>query len=173
MSSVSPAFERCSSLRLIVGVYVFGPVWGRIADAKGTRIPLIGAFISLLVGYMGIKRMYDDGIGSGASISPVHFAILVLCALLTGFGAIGGLSSTLSTTARSFPQSLVRSLFMLPERRRRLPLFGKSMSTKVDLIPCLHSMLQRQHSFSQVLGSQRSFSRPFRILSSQAIRRLY
>lgn len=88
------------------GVYVFGPVWGRIADAKGTRIPLIGAFISLLVGYMGIKRMYDDGIGSGSSISPVHFAILVLCALLTGFGAIGGLSSALSTTAKSFPQSL-------------------------------------------------------------------
>ncbi|KIM54537.1 hypothetical protein SCLCIDRAFT_41414, partial [Scleroderma citrinum Foug A] len=88
------------------GIYVFGPVWDCIADARGTWIPLIGAFISLLVGYMGIKCIHNDDIGSGASISLVHFAIHVLCALLTGFGAIGGLSSTLSTTARSFPQSL-------------------------------------------------------------------
>lgn len=56
---------------------------------------------------MGIRRMYDDGIGSGASISPVHFAVLVLCSLFTGLGAVGGLLSALSTTAKSFPKSLV------------------------------------------------------------------
>ena len=167
---MSSAFGHCLSLRLIVGIYVFGPVWDRVADARGTWIPLIGVFISLLVGYMGIKCIHDDDIGSGASISPVHFAILVLCALLTGFGAIGGLSSTLSTTARSFPQSLVRSLFILLESHCRLPLSGKSVTTRVYLLPCLHSMLQRQHLFFQVLGSRSPFSRPLCILSSQAIR---
>jgi len=173
MSSLSSAFEHCSSLRLIVGVYIFGPVCGRIVDAKGPRITLMGAFISLLVGYTGIKYIYDDGIGSGASISPVHFAMLVMCSFLTGLGAIGGLSSAISTTAKSFPQSLVRSLFMLPDSCCRLPLPGKSVTTRAYLMPCLHSTLQRRHSFSQVMGSPPSFSRPLRTLSSQAIRQLY
>ncbi|KAL4067164.1 major facilitator superfamily domain-containing protein [Scleroderma yunnanense] len=87
------------------GVYVSGPIWGRIVDVQGPRIPLTGAFVCLLVGYTGIKRIYDDGIGPGTSISPVHFAVLIICALLTGLGAVGGLQSALSTTAKSFPQS--------------------------------------------------------------------
>ncbi|KAF8833775.1 hypothetical protein BDN67DRAFT_683081 [Paxillus ammoniavirescens] len=44
-------------------------------DTKGPRIPLIGAFTLPLVGYSGIKKMYDDGVvGDAATVSTVHFA---------------------------------------------------------------------------------------------------
>ncbi|KIO06756.1 hypothetical protein M404DRAFT_440131 [Pisolithus tinctorius Marx 270] len=87
------------------GVYASGPIWGRIVDSKGPRIPLIGAFMCFLVGYTGMKSMYDAGTGSGTSISAAHFALLVVCGLLTGFGANAGLAAAVNTTAKSFPES--------------------------------------------------------------------
>ncbi|KAI5988455.1 major facilitator superfamily domain-containing protein [Pisolithus marmoratus] len=87
------------------GVYVSGPIWGRIVDSRGPRIPLTGAFLCFLIGYSGIKRMYDAGADSGTSISAAHFALLVVCGLLTGLGANAGIGSAISTTAKSFPES--------------------------------------------------------------------
>ncbi|KAI5997364.1 hypothetical protein EDC04DRAFT_2612588 [Pisolithus marmoratus] len=56
------------------GVYVSGPIWGRIVDSRGPRIPLTGAFLCFLVGYSGIKlrlfrghisiARYNDRLGS-------------------------------------------------------------------------------------------------------------
>ncbi|KAF8548022.1 hypothetical protein OG21DRAFT_1516744 [Imleria badia] len=43
-----------------MGVYTSGPLWGRIVDRKGLRIPLISASICLFVGYFGIERVYHD-----------------------------------------------------------------------------------------------------------------
>ncbi|KIJ65622.1 hypothetical protein HYDPIDRAFT_88135, partial [Hydnomerulius pinastri MD-312] len=57
---------------LQVGEYSSGPVWGRIADLRGPRIPLIGASIRLLLGYSGIKCIYDDGVGGGTTVSALH-----------------------------------------------------------------------------------------------------
>ncbi|KAF8120704.1 major facilitator superfamily domain-containing protein [Boletus edulis] len=88
-----------------MGVYTSGPVWGRIVDHKGPRIPLIGASICLLVGYLGIKRMYDDGIGNAATVSPLHLALLVVCSFMTGLGGNAGLGAAMNTTAKSFPPS--------------------------------------------------------------------
>ncbi|KAH7881863.1 major facilitator superfamily domain-containing protein [Phlebopus sp. FC_14] len=88
-----------------VGVYSSGPVWGRIVDLKGSRIPLIGAFVCLLFGYSGIKRMYDDGVGDGATVSTFHFAVLVACGFMTGLGGNAGLAASVNTTARSFPDT--------------------------------------------------------------------
>ncbi|KAF8121388.1 major facilitator superfamily domain-containing protein [Boletus edulis] len=88
-----------------MGSYTSGPVWGRIVDRKGPRIPLIGASICLLVGYLGIKRMYDDGIGSAATVSPLHLALLVVCSFMTGLGGNAGLSAAMNTTTKSFPPS--------------------------------------------------------------------
>ncbi|KIJ05559.1 hypothetical protein PAXINDRAFT_93298, partial [Paxillus involutus ATCC 200175] len=88
-----------------VGVYSSGPVWGRIVDTKGPRIPLIGAFFLLLVGYSGIKKMYDDGIGDASTVSALHFAVLVLCGFMTGLAGNAGLAAAANTTAKSFPDS--------------------------------------------------------------------
>ncbi|KIK22462.1 hypothetical protein PISMIDRAFT_102428 [Pisolithus microcarpus 441] len=88
-----------------VGVFASGPIWGRIVDSRGPRIPLIGAFMCFLAGYTGMKRMYDAGTDSGTSISAAHFTLLVVCGLLTGLGANAGIASAINTTAKSFPAS--------------------------------------------------------------------
>jgi len=59
--------------------------------------------------------MFDDGVTAGATLSSVHFAMLVLCSSFTGFGAIGCLSSAVDTAAKSFPPSMVCSFFPLSE----------------------------------------------------------
>ncbi|KIK22453.1 hypothetical protein PISMIDRAFT_102363 [Pisolithus microcarpus 441] len=87
------------------GVSVSGPIWGRIVDFRGPQIPLIGAFVFSLVGYAGMKRMYDEGTDSGVSISSAHFVLLIVCSLLTGLGAHAGVVAAVNTTARSFPES--------------------------------------------------------------------
>ncbi|KAI9566752.1 major facilitator superfamily domain-containing protein [Boletus coccyginus] len=88
-----------------MGVYACGPLWGRIIDRKGPRIPLISASIFLLIGYLGIKQIYDDGIGNGTTVSPVHFALLVVCGFMTGSGGNAGLNAAMNTTAKSFPSN--------------------------------------------------------------------
>ncbi|KAF9236916.1 major facilitator superfamily domain-containing protein [Melanogaster broomeanus] len=88
-----------------MGVYSTGPIWGRIVDRKGPRIPLIGASISLLVGYLGIKIIYDGGIGDRASVSSLELAVLVMCGYVTGLGGNAGLAASINTTAKSFPDS--------------------------------------------------------------------
>ncbi|KAH7927046.1 MFS general substrate transporter [Leucogyrophana mollusca] len=86
-----------------VGVYSSGPVWGRIVDAKGPRIPLIGAFICLLLGYFGIRRIFDNG--ADPTISFVSLAVLIICSFMTGLGGNAGLAAAVNTTAKSFPDT--------------------------------------------------------------------
>ncbi|KAI6098042.1 major facilitator superfamily domain-containing protein [Pisolithus croceorrhizus] len=88
-----------------VGVFASGPIWGRIVDSRGPRIPLIGAFVCFLFGYAGMKCMYDGGTGSETSISTTHFSLLIICGLLTGLGANAGIISAVNATAKSFPES--------------------------------------------------------------------
>ncbi|KAI6040972.1 major facilitator superfamily domain-containing protein [Pisolithus marmoratus] len=88
-----------------IGIYTSGPIWGRIVDSRGPRTPLAIAFVCFLVGYTGMKRMYDAGTDSGTSISSAHFALLVICGLLTGLGASASLASAVNSTAKSFPES--------------------------------------------------------------------
>lgn len=86
-----------------VGVYISGPAWGRVVDSKGPRIPLISAFTCLLIGYLGIKRIYDDGAGTAASF--MHIVILISCTFMTGFAGNAGLAVAMNTTAKSFPDT--------------------------------------------------------------------
>ncbi|KAI6035886.1 major facilitator superfamily domain-containing protein [Pisolithus marmoratus] len=88
-----------------VGVAASGPVWGRIVDSRGPKTLLAGAFMCSIVGYSGIMRMYDDGTGSGTSISSAHFALLITCSLITGLGANAGITAAVNTVAKSFPES--------------------------------------------------------------------
>ncbi|KAG2072860.1 MFS general substrate transporter [Suillus decipiens] len=86
-----------------VGVYLSGPIWGRVVDSKGPRIPLISAFTCLLVGYLGIKRIYDDG--AETAISSMHLVILIACSFMTGLAGNAGLAVAMNTTAKSFPET--------------------------------------------------------------------
>ncbi|KAH0832921.1 major facilitator superfamily domain-containing protein [Lanmaoa asiatica] len=87
------------------GVSISGLVWGRIIDSKGPRIPFISAAICLLVGYLGIKQMYDDGIGNDATVSTLHLVLLVVCSFMTGSGGSAGAGAAINMTAKSFPSS--------------------------------------------------------------------
>ncbi|OJA21335.1 hypothetical protein AZE42_07120 [Rhizopogon vesiculosus] len=98
----NPAYTTNSELYL-VGVYSSSPIWGRVVDSKGTRIPLIGACTCLFFGYLGIKRMYDDG--AGDTVSFLHLAVLIVCTFMTGVAGSAGLAAAMNTTAKSFPDS--------------------------------------------------------------------
>ncbi|RXW15826.1 hypothetical protein EST38_g10027 [Candolleomyces aberdarensis] len=90
-----------------VGVYTTGPVWGRIVDSRGPRILLCCAFVFLLGGYMGMRYLYDAGLPEGVNhLSVLSFAALVLCSYLTGAGGNGGLTSSVNSTARTFPDQM-------------------------------------------------------------------
>ena len=91
-----------------VGVYTTGPVWGRIVDSRGPRILLSCAFVFLLGGYMGMRYLFNAGLPKGVEHLPVlGFVTLVLCSYLTGAGGNGGLTSSVNSTAKSFPDQMV------------------------------------------------------------------
>ena len=91
-----------------VGVSASAPIWGRMVDSQGPRILFLLSFAFLLGGYSGIKYLYDSGPPPGTSTLPaLSFYILVLCNFLTGCGSFGGLSSSLNSTVKSFPDEVV------------------------------------------------------------------
>jgi MFS family permease len=90
-----------------VGVYMSGPVLGRIVDSKGPRPLLIAAFIFLLSGYSGIRGIFDAGLGKGEELSRLRFVLIVLCSFLSGVGGHAGMASAMNTTAKNFPDKLV------------------------------------------------------------------
>ncbi|KAI9512757.1 MFS general substrate transporter [Russula earlei] len=89
-----------------VGVYMSGPIWGKIADTKGPRSLLIVGFISLLSGYSGIHFIFDAGLGNAAELSRFRLAILILCSFITGIGANASMAAAMNTTAKNFPDHL-------------------------------------------------------------------
>ncbi|KAG6883709.1 hypothetical protein C0993_004493, partial [Termitomyces sp. T159_Od127] len=87
-----------------LGVYSSGPVWGRIVDTYGPRIPMVSAFVLLLLGYSGIKLIFDAGVPENSnSISLFTSSILVLCGFMTGAGGNAGLTGAVNSTAKTFP----------------------------------------------------------------------
>lgn len=77
-------------------------------DTRGPRLLLALAFVTLLVGYNGIRHFYDAGLPDGAKdLSAWAFGTLVLCGFLTGIGGNGGLASAMNATAKSFPDGAV------------------------------------------------------------------
>ncbi|KAF8812663.1 MFS general substrate transporter [Phlegmacium glaucopus] len=86
------------------GVYCSAPVWGKIVDSRGPRIILIVSCAFLLGGYSGIKYFYDSGLPPDTNTLPaLSFYLLVLCSFLTGSGSLGGITSSLNSTVKSFP----------------------------------------------------------------------
>lgn len=92
-----------------VGVYSSGPVWGRFVDTRGPRVPLACAFLLLLSGYSGIRHFFDGGIpDSATTLATFKYCLLVLCSYMTGAGGNGGLTSSVNSTAKTFPDRAVR-----------------------------------------------------------------
>lgn len=96
----------------IVGVYITGPIWGKIVDKRGPRIVLAGAFTFLLAGYLGMRYFYASGLPDGVShISTFSFVLLAFCSFLTGGGGNAGITSAVNSTAKTFPDKTVSSTF--------------------------------------------------------------
>ncbi|KIJ96456.1 hypothetical protein K443DRAFT_107199 [Laccaria amethystina LaAM-08-1] len=90
-----------------VGVSVSGPIWGQIVDYRGPRILLACGFMLLLGGYSGIRHLYDEGIPDGAaSLSTFGLYTLVLFSFMTGAGSNCGVTSTVNSTAKTFPDRM-------------------------------------------------------------------
>jgi MFS family permease len=103
---------------ILAGVYLTGPFLGKIVDTRGPRPLLITAFLVLLSGYSGIRRIFNAGLGEEAELGWLHLAILSFCSFITGLGGHAGMSSAMNTTAKSFPDSFVSTviLHVLPQR---------------------------------------------------------
>lgn len=101
----------CLSIKHPTVSSISSPVWGRIVDRKGPRIPLIWASFFLFIGYLGIKKMYDDGTDDGLTVSTLHLTLLVACGFIMGLGSHAGISAAINATAKSFPSSSVRVPF--------------------------------------------------------------
>jgi hypothetical protein len=57
---------------------------------------------------MGMRFLYDAGLPEGVKNLPIlSFATLVLCSYLTGAGGNGGLTSSVNSTAKTFPDHMV------------------------------------------------------------------
>ncbi|KAG2072862.1 MFS general substrate transporter [Suillus decipiens] len=86
-----------------VGIYISGPAWGRVVDSRGPRIPLISAFTCFLIGYLGIRCIYDNATGS--AISFLHLVVLISCSFMTGLAGNASLAAAVNTTVKSFPET--------------------------------------------------------------------
>ncbi|KZP11884.1 MFS general substrate transporter [Athelia psychrophila] len=84
-----------------IGGYSTGPFLGRTADTRGPRPLMVGSFVLLLCGYLGIRTIFD--MGSSGTHPMVMFWLLVLFTFMTGAGGNAGLVSSVNATANSFP----------------------------------------------------------------------
>ena len=102
-----PAFQQ-PTWHFSVGVYSSGPIWGRIVDSRGPRILLACSFVFLLVGYSGIRYLYDSGLAPDVLSAPaIIFYALLFCNFLTGLGSSGGITGSVNTTTKTFPDRAV------------------------------------------------------------------
>ncbi|KAK7438917.1 hypothetical protein VKT23_017844 [Stygiomarasmius scandens] len=78
-----------------------------LVDRFGPKPNLFIGFCLLLVGYSGIRVIYDTGLPhSTTSLPTAIFLLLVLFSFMTGVGGNGGFSAALNATAKSFPDSM-------------------------------------------------------------------
>ena len=139
----------------LVGVYMTGPLVGKVVDAKGPRPLLIAAFILLLSGYSGIRGLFDAGLGSAAELSKLRLVTLVMCSFLTGVGAHAGMASAMNTTAKTFPDHFVSPAGLLisylsmtnthPASHRRRSRHGRVWALCILLFFHLAYTLSRQY----------------------------
>ncbi|GMK57695.1 hypothetical protein CspeluHIS016_0405290 [Cutaneotrichosporon spelunceum] len=88
-----------------LGVYLSGPVWGRIIDGYGPRVPLACAAALNFVGYHGTRAFYYSVLPIGDEDGPTSLGVtaLAMALFLTGLAGSAGLAGAMNTVARSFP----------------------------------------------------------------------
>ncbi|KAK8846547.1 hypothetical protein IAR55_005633 [Kwoniella newhampshirensis] len=91
------------------GVYMSGPVWGKIVDSRGQRIPLFLGGLCCLVGYFLVHSFYTRLIpirppySTSSTPSNWRLSLLLFSMFLTGLGGSAGLASSVNAIAKSFP----------------------------------------------------------------------
>nr|XP_018266005.1 uncharacterized protein I303_02383 [Kwoniella dejecticola CBS 10117]OBR88163.1 hypothetical protein I303_02383 [Kwoniella dejecticola CBS 10117] len=97
-----------------LGVYLTGPLWGKIVDSRGQRIPLFVGGLCCLIGYSTVHAFYIGSISlrpssvandnADTDIEPSHIRLFILefAMFLTGCGGSSGLTSAVNATAKSF-----------------------------------------------------------------------
>ena len=90
-----------------VGVYGSAPFVGKLADSRGPRLSLTLSFALLLVGYLGIKGVYDASEGNTEPAGGGTLFTLIIFGLLSGIGSTAGYFAALNTVAKSFPNKIV------------------------------------------------------------------
>ncbi|WVW79010.1 hypothetical protein I302_100973 [Kwoniella bestiolae CBS 10118] len=93
-----------------LGVYLTGPLWGKLVDSRGQRIPLLIGGTCCLIGYSTVHAFYIGTLSLRSSstsddVSQIRLFILELAMFLTGCGGSSGLTSAVNATAKSFPDS--------------------------------------------------------------------
>ncbi|CAK9784994.1 unnamed protein product [Cutaneotrichosporon oleaginosum] len=88
-----------------LGVYLTGPIFGRIIDLYGPRGPLACAAALNFVGYQGARAFYRGTLPIGDEDGPSTLGVTALAMALffTGTAGSAGLGSAMNTVARSFP----------------------------------------------------------------------
>lgn len=89
-----------------VGVYGTAPLWGHVVDTRGPRPLLIIGFVTLILGYTGIRHYYDAGLSGASALGLVSFCTLVFLSFCSGVGGNGGLASAMNSTAKSWPDRM-------------------------------------------------------------------
>ena len=89
-------------------MYASAPFLGKLADSRGPRLSLALASVLLLVGYLGIKAVYDAS-NNTEPAGPGTLSALILFRLLSGIGSDAAYCAALNAVVRSFPDKIVSS----------------------------------------------------------------
>lgn len=92
-----------------VGVYGSSPFAGKLADSRGPRVSLALSFFLLLIGYLGIKTVYDASEDNTEPAGSGKLFTLILFELISGIGGMAGYCAALNAVAKSFPNKIVSS----------------------------------------------------------------
>ncbi|ORY24135.1 major facilitator superfamily domain-containing protein [Naematelia encephala] len=89
-----------------LGVYMTGPLWGKLVDSRGQRLPLLLGGICNAIGYFTVRAFVNHTIPlrSTPSGEPSSIGLFFLCfaMFLTGSGGSAGIAASVNAIAGSF-----------------------------------------------------------------------